>query len=201
MTSGGSRSAWMSAVSFRSCWRDSKLREKRITPPVRGCNRRRRSWSVSSKPSTSITAGPSGTALGCAIGALQHDAGAGEGALVADGHVVTGDPDLVHEHLEVGVELESRLAEPVRDDADALKGDGIAEPGAHRFGERFLRREAVGDEEHRIARLLVAGPFAPGEHAACEALAELVEEPGDAMRLDDVDADAVDHAGCPSARR
>src|SRR5688572_19152722 len=100
-----------------------------------------------------------------------------------------------HHVLELRVEREPGLARGVLHHADALQSHGIAEAGSHRLGKGFLRREAIGQEQHRLGRLEIAGPFQRGQHASRKALAVLLDEPLDAMRLDHVYTDAVDHAG------
>ena len=111
------------------------------------------------------------------------------------GNALVGD-----ELREIGMKFKSGFAAPILDHADALQRHRIAETGAHRFRERFLGGEAVGDEQHRIDGPGVTRPFALRQHAAREALAVFFEQARDPVRFNHIDADAIDHER-PLSRR
>src|SRR5262249_33837961 len=126
---------------------------------------------------------------------LQHHACAGEARFVADRKVMADDAAAAHELLEPRVKSEPGLARAILHRANAPQRHRIAEAGSHRLGKRFLRCKAVGEIVDRPDALEIRRPFDRRQHAPGEALAVALDEPRHPLRLDHVDADAVDHRG------
>src|SRR5215203_4052343 len=101
-----------------------------MTPPVSGCSRRWRSSVFSAVPATSMTTGPSGidSATRCRF---EHHARAREAFFIADRQVVPDDAFAFDERGEIRMKSETRLAETVLHDTDALKRYGIAKTRPH----------------------------------------------------------------------
>ena len=111
------------------------------------------------------------------------------------------DALLADQFIQRLAEGEARLAGAVLHHTDALQSDRVAEPGTHRLGERLFGGKTVGQVEHRLRAAGIPQPLLRSEHAIDEALAVFFQQAGDAVRLDDIDADAVNHRCPPMTRR
>src|SRR4026209_2878562 len=115
--------------------------------------------------------------------------------------MMTDDPDALDQRLELGMKRKPRLAQLVLNDADALERDGISKSGAHGFRKSLFGCKAVRKKKDRPDRPLEGAPLLRRQPPPRKAFAVLVDQPGDALRLHDIDADAVDQAPRPSAAR
>src|SRR5262245_46455008 len=110
---------------------------------------------------------------------------------------MTDDAAAFDQPFELWMKGQPRLAGCILYDADALQGNRIAKPGAHRLGKSFLGRETIGEKQNRPDGPAIRRPLDGGQHAPCEALTVFLHEPRHAPRIDHVDADAVNHRALP----
>src|SRR5579885_42311 len=78
--------------------------------------------------------------------------------------------------------------------------DPLADAGAERLGARLLRREALGVGLDAILAAFGLRAFGFGEDAVEKAIAVPLDYLADTARVDDVVANAEDHAASPFAR-
>src|SRR4051812_25461162 len=90
-----------------------------------------------------------------------------------------------NQRREPRMKFEFRFTAAVGHYADALQSHRIAESRAHRFGERFFRRETISDKQHGVDGLCIARPFTGCEYSPREAFAVLFEQSLDPLRFDD----------------
>src|SRR5262249_44289812 len=86
------------------------------------------------------------------------------------------------------------LAEPVREHADVADPDAVRETRAERLHDRLLGCEAHREEAHRPLARREQPVLVLEKQAAREVLAEARPRLLDAVDLEDVGADPVDHA-------
>src|SRR5262245_7471923 len=103
------------------------------------------------------------------------------------------DPPLLEQVLQRRRELQFRLARAQVHDPHAVPVRRRVDSGAERLGERFLGREALGEERRRQPMLAKARELGLAQDASREALAEARQRTLDARDLHQVLADAVDH--------
>ena len=127
-------------------------------------------------------------------GTHQHGHRDDEARLVAEREMPLADAELPAQRAAALRVDDLRLPERVRHHADVAHPDAVREARAERLDDRFLRREPHREKAHGPLRLREQRELLVEQQPAREVLAEPLPRLLDALRLQDVGADAEDHA-------
>ena len=140
----------------------------------------------------------------CRLGGNDHD-GLGPGKIVGQGQVDDGAMAGRRHAFEMtsGAPVQHYRRPPRRlvDHAHVAPVGALAKTGAQRLGAGFLGGEALGIGGRALGASLRFALLNLGEHALNEALTEAFEGLLDAADVDDVVADAENHALLSARRR